>query len=171
MTITQLLLASVDEAYDKRSWHGTNLRGSLRGLTPEQAAWRPSFGEVAPGQAPETHNIWELVVHAAYWKYDIRRRLTGSKGAFTINEGSNFWPRPVEGTLAEWKRDLDLLQEEHLALRRAIADFPARRWTQKAPGKPFNFEGLVRGVAAHDLYHAGQVQHLKRMREVWQLSS
>ena len=33
MTTTELLLASVEEAYDKRSWHGTNLRGSLRGVT------------------------------------------------------------------------------------------------------------------------------------------
>ena len=56
MTITQLLLASIDEAYDARSWHGTNLRGSLRGVTREQAAWRP---------ADDRHNIWELTVHAA----------------------------------------------------------------------------------------------------------
>ena len=57
MTITKLLLASIDEAYDARSWHGTNLRGSLRGVTREQAAWRA--GE-------SRHNIWELLVHAAY---------------------------------------------------------------------------------------------------------
>ena len=31
---TQILLALLDEAYDKKSWHGTNLRGALRGLTP-----------------------------------------------------------------------------------------------------------------------------------------
>jgi hypothetical protein len=47
MTITELLLAAIDEAYDKASWHGTNLRGSLRGVTPEQAAWRPSFAKAS----------------------------------------------------------------------------------------------------------------------------
>ena len=157
MTLRDQLLAAVDEAYDKRSWHGTNLRGSLRGVTIEQAAWRPS---------PGAHNIWELIIHSAYWKYDIRRRLAGLKGgAFSIKEGSNFWPRPVEGTLSEWKRDLALLQREHDALRDAVDQFPARRWTQKAPGKPFLFEGLVRGVAAHDLYHAGQIQLLKRLQD------
>ena len=50
----------LDEAFDRRSWHGTNLRGSIRGLPRSTAAWRP---------APDRHNIWELVVHAAYWKY------------------------------------------------------------------------------------------------------
>ena len=156
MTITELLLASIDEAYDKRSWHGTNLRGSLRGVTSEQAARR-----VAEGR----HNIWELTVHAAYWKYDIRRRLNGDKDAAFALEGSNFWTRPIEGTAAEWKADLAFLHREHKALREAVEKFPAKRWTQKAPGKPFLFEGLVCGVAAHDLYHAGQIQLLKRLQD------
>ncbi len=30
MKTRELLLASIDEAFNKRSWHGTNLRGSLR---------------------------------------------------------------------------------------------------------------------------------------------
>ena len=170
MTTTELLLASIDEAYDKPSWHGTNLRGSLRGVTRAQAAWRAESGR---------HNIWELLVHAAYWKYDIRRRLTGEKGhsptlsevsagrrrveGFAL-EGSNFWSRPVKGSDAEWRADLGLLQGEHDLLRAAVAAFPTSRWTRKAPGKPFNFEGLVRGVAAHDLYHAGQIQLLKRLQ-------
>jgi len=58
MNTTEFLMTTIDAAYDKRSWHGTNLRGSLRGLTLEQAAWKPS---------EERHNIWELVVHSAYW--------------------------------------------------------------------------------------------------------
>ena len=155
MTTTALLLAAIDEGYDKRSWHGTNLRGALRGVTIEQAAWRP---------ARDRHNVWELVVHSAYWKYDIRRRLTGGAGRSFAIEGSNFWARPVEGTLKEWKADLALLESEHRALRDAVAKFPPARWTKKAPGKPFNFEGLVRGVAAHDLYHAGQIQLLKTLQ-------
>ena len=155
MTITGMLLASIDAAYDKRSWHGPNLRGSLAGITREQAAFRP---------ADNRHNIWELVVHAAYWKYDIRRRLTGEQSRSFALDGSNFWTRPVEGSLAEWHADLALLQREHDQLRRAVAAFPPARWTRKAPGKPFNYEGLVRGVAAHDLYHAGQVQLLKRLQ-------
>jgi hypothetical protein len=156
MTTTELLLACVDEAYDKRSWHGTNLRGSLRGVTVEQAAFRARSSG---------HNIWELTVHAAYWKYDIRRRLTGEKAHSFALAGSNFWERPLEGTPGEWRSDLRLLEDEHKQLRAAVEAFPASRWNRKAPGKPFNFEGLVRGVAAHDLYHAGQIQLLKRLQE------
>ena len=51
----QLLLQLIGEAYEQRAWQGTNLRGSIRGLTAQEAAWRP---------APDRHNIWEIVVHA-----------------------------------------------------------------------------------------------------------
>ncbi len=175
MTTTELLLASIDEAFDRRSWHGTNLRGSLRGVRLAQATWRPASAKASTSanaaadksgrQAPPAHNIWELVVHAAYWKYDIRRRLTGEKAHSFAIEGSNFWTRPLEGTPGEWRRDLRLLEDEHAQLRAAVEAFPASGGTRKAPGKPFNFEGLVRGVAAHDLYHAGQIQLLRRLQE------
>ncbi len=66
--LVALLLRVMDQAYDQKSWHGTTLRGSLRGLTAEEALWRPG---------PNRHNIWELTLHAAYWKYIVRRRLAG----------------------------------------------------------------------------------------------
>ena len=170
MSVTKALLASIDEAYDRRSWHGTNLRGSLRGITRDQAAWRPTSAQASADRSAgkpdgDRHNIWELMVHAAYWKYDIRRRLTGERGRSFSLEGSNFWARPLEGSHAEWRADLALLQREHDLLRQAVAAFPDARWTRKAPGKPFNFDGLVRGIAAHDLYHAGQIQLLKRLQQ------
>ena len=150
----QLLLDALDEAYDKRSWHGTNLRGSIRGMDYKTAAWRPG---------PDRHSIWELVVHAAYWKYAIRRRLTGEKrGSFPL-AGSNFWPRALQDNAPQWKRDVALLASEHRQLRAAVAVFPASKLAHHAPGSPFTYAALIRGGAAHDLYHAGQIQLLKRL--------
>jgi hypothetical protein len=152
----EILLALLDEAYNRRSWHGTNLRGSIRGLTIQEAAWRPGRGR---------HNIWEIVVHAAYWKYAVWRRLTGSKrGSFPL-EGSNWFARPEERTDAAWRRDLALLERMHRQLREAVGEFPDRRFALRAPSSPFTFGALVRGAAAHDLYHSGQIQLLKRLRQ------
>jgi len=67
-----VLVKTLDEAFDRKGWHGANLRGSIRGMAADTAAWRP---------APGRHNIWEIVVHAAYWKYAVRRRLLGSNAA------------------------------------------------------------------------------------------
>ena len=36
-----MALDGLDEAFDKKSWHGPNLRGAVRGATAAQAAWRP----------------------------------------------------------------------------------------------------------------------------------
>lgn len=59
-----------DEAYDKATWHGPNLRSSVRGVTALEAVWRP---------ARERRNIAEIVVHCAYTKNLVRRRLSGTK--------------------------------------------------------------------------------------------
>ena len=148
------LLAVLDQAYDHRSWHGTNLRGSVRGVSIDLASWRP---------APDRHNIWELVVHAAYWKYVAWRRLAGeARGSFPL-KGSNWFPRPAGDTAADWKGDIALLHEMHRSLRRAVEHFPASRWHQRLPKSRDSAFALVSGVAAHDLYHAGQIQLLKRL--------
>ena len=152
--MTHALLELLDEAFDHRAWHGPNLRGSIRGVSLAAAAWRPMANR---------HNIWELVVHAAYWKYAVRRRLTGEKrGSFPL-KGSNFWIRPVDGTPGEWKRDVVLLVQEHLALKAAVTAFPASRLARRVPESAFTYAALIRGVAAHDVYHAGQIQLLKRL--------
>jgi hypothetical protein len=152
----RLLLAMIDQAYDRRSWHGTNLRGSLRGVSRRQAAWRP---------APARHNIWELAVHAAYWKYVVWRRLTrSSRGGFPL-DGSNWFRRPAAGEANEsaWRRDLALLGEAHETLRRAVAELRPAGLTRARRGSQDSNFSLVAGAAAHDLYHAGQIQLLKRL--------
>jgi len=150
------LLRIVDAAYDRRSWHGPNLRGSLRGVTPSQADWRPD---------PRRHNIRELTIHAAYWKYAAVRRLTGAKrGSFAL-KGSNWFERTGKPTAAEWREDLDLLEQCHRAFRAVVATLTPHELARTPPGAEFDIFGLVSGVAAHDLYHAGQVQLLKRMME------
>ena len=142
-TQNAFLLELLDEAYDLPAWHGPNLRNSLRGVTARQAAWRPR---------PGRHNIWEVAVHAAYWKYAVRRRLLGGKrGSFAL-KGSNWFERPDSATEEEWRADLALLEEEHRKLRETVAGLPAAAKTR-----------LIYGIAFHDVYHAGQIQVLKRL--------
>jgi hypothetical protein len=167
---TRSALAVIDQAYNRQSWHGTNLRGSIRGITAREAAQRPGRGR---------HNIWELVVHAAYWKYVVLRRLTGDpstklrvdpsttlrvdkRGSFEL-AGSNFFLRPERGkaTDAAWRADIALLDRTHQRLRAYVSTLSSKALAPR-PGRaaPFFF---VTGIAAHDLYHAGQIQLIKRL--------
>ena len=147
------LLRSLDQAYDEKSWHGTTLRGSLRNLTPAEAAWRP---------APGRHSAWELVVHCAYWKWTVTRRLAPEAESFPL-AGSNFFPRPDAPDEQAFRRDVKLLDAEHRRLRAAIAGLADPALDTVPPGSKTTVGDLVRGVAAHDLYHAGQIQLLKRL--------
>ena len=146
-----LLLAMLDEAYEQAAWHGPNLKQSLKGVTVEQAAWRPG---------PERYNIWEEALHAAYWKYVARRRIEGGKrGSFPL-KGSNFFVRPEEGRSTEsaWQADRALLEKEHRALRAAVAR------TVETP-RATKGARLLYGVALHDTYHAGQIRLIRRWME------
>jgi hypothetical protein len=152
--VVSSLLEQLDEAFDRRSWHGTNLRGSLRGLTGDQALWRPAAGR---------HNVWEIVLHSAYWKYAVTRRLSGeARGSFP-RKGSNWFPSPVSPSEGESRGDVALLVDCHRRLRAAVARLTDADLRSRAPRGKEAIGRLVRGVAAHDLYHAGQIQLLKRL--------
>jgi len=149
MKADDLVLALLDEGYSRKTWHGPNLRQSLKGVSAKQAAWRP---------APGGHNIWELALHSAYWKYAVRRRINGGKrGSFAL-KGSNFFTRPEKGkaTEAAWRADLALLESEHRALEAAI------RRAFKTPRAKKLWPALY-GIAFHDIYHAGQIRLLRRL--------
>jgi len=146
----------IDTAYDRKSWHGTNLRGSIRGTTARQAAWRPSATR---------HNIWELVVHCAYWKYTALRRLSEApRGSFSL-KGSNWFERRDQRDDRAWRADVALLDRTHREFRAAVAALPPTALRQTPRGSKVSNFALLSGVAAHDLYHAGQIQLLKRLFE------
>jgi hypothetical protein len=149
MKADELILALFEEGYSRKTWHGPNLRQSLKGVSAEQAAWRP---------APGRHNIWELALHSAYWKYAVRRRIEGGKRGSFILKGSNFFARPEAGkaTQAAWHADLALLETEHQAFEAAI-----RRVLKTSRSK--KLLPALYGVAFHDVYHAGQIRLLRRL--------
>lgn len=150
-----LLLTMIDQAFDHQAWHGTNLRGSIRRVKVGEAEWRP---------ARNRHNIWEIVVHAAYWKYIVRRRiLSESRGSFPL-DGSNWLTRPVgKPSEDEWKRDVKLLLETHRSMRAAVAGLKDADLKVKPKGSKVSNAAIITGIASHDLYHAGQIQLLKKL--------
>jgi hypothetical protein len=151
MNENALILALLDEGYEKKTWHGPNLRQSLKGVTAQQATWRP---------AANRHNIWELTLHAAYWKYVVRRKLQGGKRGSFVLKGSNFFSRPEQRKTDEaaWRADRAILENEHRALTAAAREILKSSATDKQLR-------MLYGVAFHDVYHAGQIRLLRRLQE------
>jgi hypothetical protein len=150
-----ILISLLDESYEKKAWHGPNLKGSIRGLDAEKAAWRPQ---------PKRHCIAEHVIHAAYWKYAVRRRILGeARGSFPL-KGSNWFPVATPLSQAEWRDHVALLEESHRALRQTILSVSPEQLTVIPPGAKVTNLATITGIAAHDVYHAGQIQLLKRLQ-------
>ncbi len=153
----ELILRLLDQAYDHKAWHGPTLRGALRGVKAQAAAWRPGTAR---------HNIWEIAVHAAYWKYTVLRRIAGlPQGSFPLT-GSNWFERPTQLSEAAWKQDLQLLQQTHRKLRAAVETLHDKELDHTPRGSKTVLMDLLLGIASHDLYHAGQIQLLKRLQQV-----
>jgi hypothetical protein len=154
--LINLLLEVLDQAFDRKGWHGTTLRGALRGVTPDQALWRPGA---------RRHNVWELTLHAAYWKYAVRRRLAGAAIGSFDRKPSN-WPAiPDPPDLRAWKRDVAFLDAEHRKLREVVSGLTPAALKLRSPRGVWTYAEEIHGVAAHDLYHTGQIQLIKRLME------
>jgi hypothetical protein len=147
-------LSLIDEAYNRAAWHGPNLRGSIRGLTAHEAAWRPKHGR---------HNIWEIVAHAAYWKYAVRRRLLGEKRASFSLKGSNWFHRPADRSEKAWRADVAMLDTEHRRLSEAVSALQPEVLDRPSRGSRTLVRRLIAGIALHDVYHAGQIQLIKKL--------
>lgn len=140
-------------------WHGgATVLGCLRGVSAEAAAWRP---------APKRHPIWALTLHLAYWKYAVRRRITGEERGGFPRAPSN-WPAvPDERSEQAWKEDRALLRDAHHALVESVAAFDPKRLDEKAADGRTTWAELFWGIVLHDVHHVGQIQMLKRLyREV-----
>lgn len=139
-----LLLELLDRGFDQSSWHGPNLASSLRGID-SLAATKTVHGR---------KSIWQQTMHAAYWKKRALNRLIGTQ---KIPQPSQNWPKnPRKMTKQQWKGDLLLLRSIHAKWRAAIVELNDQTLTPK-------HRKLILGVAAHDVYHAGQIQMLRRM--------
>lgn len=149
------ILRMLDPETGERLWFGgAGPLGCLRGVSAEQASWRPT---------PDRHSIWELALHIAYWKYAVRRVIEGgSKGGFPRSPSN--WPQaPEPAGDPAWKADRALLRSEHGRLVSTTRSLEAGRLDEQAPGGTYRLADLLHGVVMHDTYHVGQIQLMKRL--------
>ena len=139
-----------------QAWHGGPTPvGALRGVDAAQAGWNP------PGSK---QSIWRLALHIAYWKYTVRRHLEGGELPRFPRSPANFPAIPARPDEAAWKADRELLAEEHHRLLTAMARLDPKLLDRRPPtGKRWTWGEMVIGVLAHDAYHTGQIQLLKRL--------
>jgi len=139
-----VLIEALRTAFDRRSWHGANLLGSIRSVHATTATQRIG----------RRKTIWEQVLHAAYWKHVVINKLAGTTRF--PRRGSNWPAMPQQRNEAAWRADVELLKSTHRRLLEAVAALPDKRLDEKT-------RWLIQGGAAHDVYHAGQIKLLRKL--------
>jgi hypothetical protein len=154
--VLDLLAWNLQPAPGLRNWHGgPSPVTALRGVTAEQAAWRPG---------PRRKSIWALALHIAYWKYTVRRHLEDGPVSRFPRSPSN-WPAPPSAaTEAAWRDDVAVLRDEHERLVGAAKRVSIDALDHIPPaGRRWTYGQLLLGIAAHDAYHTGQIQLMKKL--------
>ena len=147
----QLLTRVLDEGYGPAAWHGPDLKAALADVSPELAFWRPSSGR---------HNIAEVAVHQAYCARSVRGQLSGMAPEPFVLEGQDWFELSGSARLT-WPQIQAAVDKEQSKLAAVVADIAAGR-VQSKLSEAARFS-LVLGITCHAVYHAGQIQLLKRL--------
>ncbi len=151
-----LLIQAMQPTGGHGGWHGGPTPvGALRGVKADQAFWSPT---------PRRKSIWALTLHITYWKYAVRRLIAGgARGGFP--RGPSNWPTPpARPDARSWLADVALLRAEHQQLLEAAEAVRPELLPRRPPGaRRWTYGDLLIGIAAHDAYHTGQIQLLKRL--------
>jgi hypothetical protein len=148
---SEVLARISEEGYGPGAWHGSDLKAALADVSPELAFWRPS---------PGRHSIAEIALHHAYCARSVRAQLAGTTPEPFVMQGEDWFPLGDRSPLA-WPEITAAVDAEQRALATAIADVGAGR-TQSSVAAAERFD-LVLGITCHAVYHAGQIQLIKRL--------
>jgi hypothetical protein len=148
---TSVLSRILEEGYGAGAWHGPDLAAALSDVTPDIAFERP---------APGRHNIAEVALHHAWCIRSVTAQLTGqTPDAFPL-QGED-WFALDHGTSPTWEAVRAIVAGHQDKLAKAVADISTGRTT--SPLGESDRLGLILGVTCHAVYHAGQVQLMKRL--------
>jgi hypothetical protein len=142
----------LNEGYGPGAWHGADLKAALSDVAPEVAFWRPGAGR---------HNIAEIALHHAYCTRGVRSQIAGGAAEAFVLPGEDWFDLADEKTLS-WPKILETVDREQERLRLLVAEVEAGKAT--SPVVDAERFKLVLGITCHAIYHAGQVQLIKRLR-------
>lgn len=148
-----LIADQLRRAFDGHAWHGPALLELLKDVDAATAAAKP---------LPDVHSIWELVLHIRAWDNAGLRRLAGETAKLKGN--ANFPLVPMPPSEGAWRESIAAAQHTHETLVTTIAGLSEKKLRDQVPGKTYDFYHMFHGIAQHELYHAGQIAILKKVR-------
>ncbi len=145
----RILLRAV---YRGPAWHGPAIREVLDGVTVATALAHP---------VPDTHSIWQTVLHMTYWRRIVTAALEG--GPVDEHPPAELnWPSIEDDSPAAWEKALASLEESQRLLVERLKVFPEGRLAENVGDRAYSYYFMLHGIVQHDIYHAGQIALLKK---------
>jgi hypothetical protein len=143
---TETLVRVLNEGFGAGAWHGPDLAAAIADVTPDIAYRRP---------APGRHNIAEVALHHAWVVRNVVSQLTGQAADPFPLEGEDWFVLNHASDL-NWADIVRLLGAQQQKLVDAVT-------TVALPGPNSDPFDIILGVTCHAVYHAGQIQLVKRL--------
>lgn len=141
----------LEEGYGPGAWHGADLKAALADVTPALAYWRPAAGR---------HNIAEIALHHAYCARAVSAKVSGRNAEPFVLPGDDWFAADDEAAVS-WSSIRATVEAEQRRLSGVISDIGARKVT--SPLDAAERFSLILGITCHAVYHAGQIQLIKRL--------
>ena len=144
------LLYLLDEAFEGNEWH--SLLGNLHSLTPEDWLWLPPGGQ---------RSIRDIIQHVGGCKFMYHNHAFG--------DAQLSWDDPLVdglGALSTISSAIGWLREGQQRLRQSIAvldDTELLRPRMTNWGVPKETRWIIAVMIQHDLYHAGEINHIRSL--------
>ena len=147
---TAVLARTLAEGYGPGAWHGSDFKAALADVTDDTAFRRPT---------PDRHSIAEIALHHAYCTRTVRGRLAGTTPEPFLLEGDDWFAVPDASRLT-WRQIAELVEGEQRKLADVVARIGAGGTSPLSEAEQFD---VVLGITCHAVYHAGQVQLIKKL--------
>ena len=150
----QQLLFLLDEAFEGNREHA--LLNNLRSVGDDEWLWLPPGG---------TRTVYDIVQHVGECKYVYDDHAFGG--------GTIRWDRPdsvptidretERNDVVDWLRDGQRRLREHIA---ALGDDAELERPRRANwGEEYETRWLIGVMIAHDLYHGGEINHIRALHQ------
>ncbi len=162
----QQLLYLMDEAFEAHGEHGEHaLLNNLRSVHDNDWRWLPPNGG---------RSIFDIVQHVGECKYVYDSHAFG--------DGSMRWDRPATvltidirqtpAEIIEWLRQGQQPLRDHVAALQDDGELLAPRKANW--GEEYQTRWLINTMIQHDLYHGGEINHIRSLKQendkwAWQL--
>ncbi len=145
----------LDDAVSGPSFNNTDLMSTIKSLPYKDALKKGANGVTA----------YQVILHIAYWKHDIVKRLNAYEPKFLYEshflDKNSDWPSlPENFCEIEWNKTIKYLDNLNRKLKGIIAIFDLRRLNEHVSGWNMTYKKIFTFLPSHDVYHTAQIRNM-----------